>query len=133
MGWRLLRSRKAGVSAQDAVRHLMGMGFMEIRFTTHLIRREMQEEGPSSPLSYIERLRMIADVCHNLPGDFRWSSDQERERRAVESLRFHLRGLVYDDPVDSQAAQWVRTQLDEVGFDYLPLLPEQVRARLTEQ
>ncbi|GAA1277693.1 hypothetical protein Psi02_78910 [Planotetraspora silvatica] len=133
MGWRLLRSRKAGVSAQDAVRHLMGMGFIEIRFTTYLMRREMQGEEPSSPLSHLERIRMIADICHNLPGDFRWSSNQERERRAVESLRFHLRGLAYDDSTDSQAAQWVRMQLDEVGYDYLPLLSERVRAQLAQQ
>ena len=133
MGWRLLRSRKAGVSAQDAVRVLMALGFIEIRFTTHLVRRELEGEDLRSSLSHIERIRMIADVCHNLPGDLSSMSDRERERRAVESLKFHLRGLKHDDPADGQAAQWVRARLDEAGYDYLPLHSEHVRARLTQQ
>ena len=133
MGWRLLRSRKAGISAQDAVSDLMALGFIEIRFTTHLVRRELAGEDLSSSLSHIERIRMIANVCHNLPGDFSPTSDRERERRAVESLKFHLRGLEYDNPADGQAAQWVRARLDEVGYDYLPLLPERVTARLAQQ
>ncbi|SNT64027.1 hypothetical protein SAMN05216276_11099 [Streptosporangium subroseum] len=133
MGWRLLRSRKVGVSAQDAVRQLMALGFMEIRFTAHLVRQDWQSEEPGTSLSRIERMRMIADICHNLPGDFGPRSDRERERRAVESLRFHLRGLAYDDPADRQAAEWVRAQLDAVGYGYLSLLPERVRAQLAQQ
>ncbi|SDL46260.1 hypothetical protein SAMN05421874_12211 [Nonomuraea maritima] len=126
MSWRSLRSQKAGVSAQDAVRDLMALGFIEIRFTTHLLRRELAGDDLSSPLSHIERIRMIANVCHNLPGDLRPTNDRERERRAMESLKSHLRGLEHD----GQAAQWVRARLDELGYDYLPLLPEHVRARL---
>lgn len=130
MGWRLLRRREARLSAQTAVRYLMGRGFIEIRATTHIVRRELQGgEDLSSPLSRIDRIRMIADICHNLPADFRPGSDRERERRAVESLRFHLRKLEPDD----HGAQWVRTELDDLGYDYLPLLPEDVRVRLMQQ
>ncbi|MEU0486611.1 hypothetical protein ABZ260_46535, partial [Streptosporangium sp. NPDC006013] len=55
------------LSAQTAVRYLMGRGFIEIRATTHIVRRELQGEDLSSPLSRIDRIRMIADICHNLP------------------------------------------------------------------
>jgi hypothetical protein len=106
----------------------MGLAFIEIRVTAYMFRRELQGEELSGALSRIERIRMIADICHNLPGDFRPGSDRERERRAVESLKFHLRDLAPDD----QAAQWVRTNLDVVGYDCLPLLSEEARARLTQ-
>ena len=111
----------------------MALRFMEKRFTAHLVCRDWQGEEPDSSLSRIERMKMIADVCHNLPGDFGPRSDRERERRAVKSLRFHLQGLAYDDPADRQAAEWVRAQLDEVGYGYLSLLPERMRARLAQQ
>ncbi|MFC4533798.1 hypothetical protein [Sphaerisporangium dianthi] len=118
---------RGGRSAQDAVRHLMALGFMEIRATSHVIRREVQAGEGSGSLDHLARVRMIADICHNLPGDLRPVSRGERERRAIESLRFHLRELEPDD----QAAQWVRARLDELGYDYVPLLPDRAKWQRT--
>ncbi|MEV0151774.1 MULTISPECIES: hypothetical protein [unclassified Nonomuraea] len=106
----------------------MSRAFIEIRATTHMVNRELQTEDLASARDRVERIRLIADTCHNLPADFRPGSDREREQRAVESLKFHLREL---DP-DDHAAQRVQTELDDLGYDYLPLLPQHVRNRLTQ-
>ncbi|MFF4989156.1 hypothetical protein ACFY19_18320 [Streptosporangium saharense] len=115
--------------AEDAVRQLMTFGFVGIRSRTHLVRRELEVGNEAKALDWLMEIRYMADVCHNLPADLRPGSKQERETRAVESIKFHLRELEPDD----LAAQWVRECLDEIGYDYLPLLPEHVRRRLSEQ
>ncbi|WP_424536655.1 hypothetical protein ACOZ38_43460 [Sphaerisporangium viridialbum] len=112
-------------SAQEAVRLLMARGFIEIRATSHLVRKALEEGKPEKALHHVDHMGMIADICHNLPGDFFPKRGRERERRAVESLKFHLRELKPDD----DAAQWVRAELDEQGYDYAPLLPGQARWR----
>ncbi|WP_433514890.1 hypothetical protein ACQP2T_04280 [Nonomuraea sp. CA-143628] len=66
---------------------------------------------------------MIADVCHNLPGDFLPKSRRARERKAIESLRFHLREL---DP-DDRAAQWVAEHPESQGFDYVRVLRDRIK------
>ncbi|WP_433352973.1 hypothetical protein ACQP25_06825 [Microtetraspora malaysiensis] len=103
------------ISAQEAVIGLMSFAFIEIR-TMGYRRGPTLQEWPDGPEDYHEQIRMIADICHNLPGDLRPGSKRRRERKAIERLRFFLRGS--NDP----AAQWVRTRLDVLGYDYRPLL-----------
>ncbi|MFI6928073.1 hypothetical protein ACIBIZ_49645 [Nonomuraea spiralis] len=107
----------------------MTRAFIEIRATTHIVKRELQSEDLERARARIDRIRMIADICHNLPGDFRPGSEREREQRAMESLKWHLRELEPDD----RSALWVQTELDDFGYDYRPLLPQHVRDRLTQQ
>ncbi|GAA4197164.1 hypothetical protein GCM10022252_45690 [Streptosporangium oxazolinicum] len=62
MGWRLLNRG----ALSDGLR-----GFIEIRATTHIVRREAQGEGFGDPIGRIDRIRMIIDICHTLPANFR--------------------------------------------------------------
>lgn len=101
------------MSAQEAVIGLMSLAFVEIR--TMGYRREPME-WPDGPDDYHEQIRVIADMCHNLPVDLRSRSKRQRERRAIESLRFLLQRT------DGPYAQWIRTRLDMLGYDYHPLL-----------
>jgi hypothetical protein len=124
-----LRAKKVtsarGLSAQEAVRVLMAFGFTGIRSRSHLVRRELAAGNEEEALRWLDEIRVIANACHNLPADLRHGSRSERERRATENLRFHLRELAPDD----HEAQWVRETLDHFGFDYRYLLPENVRER----
>ncbi|GII87701.1 hypothetical protein Ssi03_56910 [Sphaerisporangium siamense] len=124
------RPKRVGdLTAEDAVRRLMALGFIGIRSRTHLVRRELESGSVAKALDCLAEIRRMADVCHNLPADLRPGSKREREARAVESIKFHLRELEPDD----QAAQWVRECLDALDYDYLPLLPKHVQRRLQQQ
>ncbi|MET9249662.1 hypothetical protein [Nonomuraea sp. NPDC003709] len=123
---RTARDRPAGLergSAQEAVRLLMAMGFMEIRADSHLVKRALAAGETDTALGHLEHMRMIADVCHNLPQDLFPKRRKIRERKAIESLRFHLREL---DP-DDRAAQWVVQQLEAQGFDYVRVLRDRIK------
>ncbi|MCT9934128.1 hypothetical protein N5079_28360 [Planotetraspora sp. A-T 1434] len=123
---RTARDRPAGLergSAQEAIRLLMARGFVEIRAVSHIVKRALAAGETDEALKHLEHLRMIADVCHNLPQDFYPKRPKIREREAIESLRFHLREL---DP-DDRAAQWVVRQLEDQGFDYVRVLRDRTK------
>ncbi|MFI6787395.1 hypothetical protein ACIBG4_08685 [Nonomuraea sp. NPDC050383] len=123
---RTARDRPAGLehgSAQEAIRVLMAMGFIELRAGSHLVKRALAAGETDAALTHLEHMRMIADVCHNLPKDFFPKRRKARERHAIESLRFQLREL---DP-DDRAAQWVVGQLESQGFDYVRVLRDRTR------
>ncbi|MET7463223.1 hypothetical protein [Nonomuraea sp. NPDC005501] len=118
--------RPAGLehgSAQEAIRVLMAMGFIELRAGSHLVKRALAAGETDAALTHLEHMRMIADVCHNLPKDFFPKRRKTRERHAIESLRFHLRELDSDD----RAAQWVVGQLERQGFDYVRVLRDRTK------
>ncbi len=103
------------ISAQEAVIGLMSLAFIEIRTISY--RRDLTLLGwIDGPEDYHEQIRVIADICHNLPGSLSSRSKRQRERRASESLRLLLLGA------DDAHTQWVRTRLDELGYDYHSLL-----------
>ncbi|MEQ4722413.1 hypothetical protein [Nonomuraea sp. B19D2] len=123
---RTARDRPAGLergSAQEAIRVLMAMGFIELRAGTHFVKRALAAGETDTALTQLEHMRMIADVCHNLPQDLSPKRRKTRERHAIESLRFHLREL---DP-DDRAAQWVVRQLEDQGFDYVRVLRDRTK------
>ncbi|MBN6057923.1 hypothetical protein JYK22_38740, partial [Nonomuraea sp. RK-328] len=123
---RTARDRPAGLergSAQEAVRGLMATGFVEIRAVSHLAERALADGETDTVLRHLEHMRMIANLCHNLPGDFLPKRRKARERKAIESLRFHLREL---DP-DDRAAQWVAGHLESRGFDYVRVLRDRIK------
>lgn len=123
---RTARDRPAGLergSAQEAVRGLMANAFIEIRAVSHLAELALAGGETDAALRHLEHMRMIANVCHNLSGDFLPKRHKDRERKAVESLRFHLREL---DP-DDRAAQWVAGHLESRGFDYVPVLRDRTK------
>ncbi|MEW9549682.1 hypothetical protein [Nonomuraea sp. NPDC050783] len=107
----------------------MTRAFIEIRATTHIVKRELPNEDLESAQAHVDRIRMIADICHNLPADFIPGSEREREQRAMDSLKWHLGEL---EPGD-RSALWVQSELDDFGYDYRPLLPQHVRDRLTQR
>ncbi|GAA3654937.1 hypothetical protein GCM10022224_017490 [Nonomuraea antimicrobica] len=122
---RTARDRPAGLergSAQEAVRGLMAKGFMEIRAVSHLAERALADGETDAALRHLEHMRMIANVCHNLPADFLPKRRKARERKVIESLRFHLRELGPDD----RAAQWVAGHLEGRGFDYVRVLRDRM-------
>ncbi|MFC0861868.1 hypothetical protein ACFHYQ_06130 [Sphaerimonospora cavernae] len=123
---RTARDRPAGLemgSAQEAIRLLMARGFVEIRADSHFVQRALAAGDMDAALRRLAQLRLIADVCHNLPHDFFPKRSKIRERKAIESLRFHLREL---DP-DDRAAQWVVRQLEDQGFDYVRVLRDRIK------
>ncbi|MBB4920603.1 hypothetical protein [Streptosporangium saharense] len=101
----------------------MAKGFVEIRAVSHLAERALVDGKIDTALRHLEHMRMIADVCHNLPGDFLPKRRKARERKAIKSLRFHLREL---DP-DDRAAQWVAEHLESAGFDYVRVLRDRIK------
>lgn len=123
---RAVPDRPAGLergSAQEAIRVLMAKGFIDIRALSHLVKKALADGDMDTALGHLERMRMIANVCHNLPGDFQPRRSKVRERKAIESLRFLLREL---DPGD-RAAQWVAGQLEDRGFDYVRVLQDRIK------
>lgn len=101
----------------------MTMGFIELRAGSHFVKQALAAGDADTALTRLEHMRMIADVCHNLPQDFFPKRRKMRERKAVESLRFHLREL---DP-DDRAAHWVVRQLEDQGFDYVRVLRDRTK------
>ncbi|SDI00466.1 hypothetical protein SAMN05421505_13020 [Sinosporangium album] len=101
----------------------MAKGFIDIRALSHLVKKALADGDMDTALGHLERMRMIANVCHNLPGDFQPRRSKVRERKAIESLRFLLREL---DPGD-RAAQWVAGQLEDRGFDYVRVLQDRIK------
>lgn len=123
---RTARDRPVGLergSAQEAIRLLMANGFIEIRAASHLVERALAAGEPDTALRHLKQMRMIASLCHNLPQDLFPKRFRIRERRAIESLRFHLREL---DP-DDRAAQWVVGRLEAQGFDYARVLRDRIK------
>ncbi|MEV0351088.1 hypothetical protein AB0H88_35345 [Nonomuraea sp. NPDC050680] len=123
---RTARDRPAGLehgSAQEAIRVIMAMGFIELRAGSHFVKRALAAGETDAALTHLEEMRVIADVCHNLPQDFVPKRRKTRERHAIASLRFHLREL---DP-DDRAAQWVVRQLQDQGFDYVRVLRDRTK------
>lgn len=108
------------MSAQEAVIGLMSLAFIEIR-TMGYRRGPTLMEWPDGPEDYHEQMRVIADICHNLPGDLQARSKRKRERRAIESLRSHLQRT------DGPYAQWIRTRLDVLAREeHGPLAPQRM-------
>ncbi|GAA3473364.1 hypothetical protein GCM10018965_079170 [Nonomuraea roseola] len=101
----------------------MARGFVEIRACSHLVKDALAAGKTDTALRHLEHMRMIANVCHNLPQDFHPKRPKIRERKAIESLRFHLREL---DP-DDRAAQWVMRQLEDQGFDHVRVLRDRTK------
>ncbi|MFI7697036.1 hypothetical protein ACIBQ6_48785 [Nonomuraea sp. NPDC049655] len=127
---RTARDRPAGLergSAQEAIRLLMASGFIEIRARSHLVEHALADRETDAALRHLKQMRMIANLCHNLPQNFFPKRAKARERLAIESLRFHLREL---DP-DDRAAQWVVRQLEAQGFDYVRVLRDRIKWRHT--
>ncbi|MFI7538718.1 hypothetical protein [Streptosporangium sp. NPDC049376] len=79
----------------------MAKGFVEIRAVSHLAERALADGETDTALRHLEHMRVIADVCHNLPGDFLPKRREVRERKAVKSLRFHFWELDPGDRVPS--------------------------------
>ncbi|GAA1632095.1 hypothetical protein GCM10009733_031240 [Nonomuraea maheshkhaliensis] len=106
------------MSAQEAVLSLMSLAFIEIRYLARMrqVHRSVDEDFPAD---FIEQIRLIADLCHNLPGDFSARGKRERERRATASLKFFLRRP------ESHHSRWVKEHLTELGYDYSHLLEPQ--------
>ncbi|MEW1844532.1 hypothetical protein AB0392_41870 [Nonomuraea angiospora] len=106
------------MSAQEAVLSLMSFAFIEIRYMARMgqAHRPADEDFPAD---FVEQIRLIADLCHNLPGDFRPRRKRERERRAIASLKFLLQRP------ESHHSRWVKEHLTELRYDYSHLLEGQ--------
>jgi hypothetical protein len=69
--------------------------------------------GPDD--NYYERIRVIADACHNLPILLGTARRRVRRRKAVRQLEY-----LWKTASEEQLA-WLHTRLDKANYDYASL------------
>lgn len=78
-------SRRDARLDRDIAALLAARAFTEIRYLAGDVRRSSEDRSPEEDL---DRIRFLADLCHNMPGIARprpWRpSRQERRRKAEE-------------------------------------------------
>ncbi|TDB81430.1 hypothetical protein E1264_32715 [Actinomadura sp. KC216] len=96
---------------------LLSIAALDIRAMAS--RRRTYGDHPAD--DYHERIRSLADACHNLPGPLHIRHKRERRRAADNTLEY-----LWKTASDTQVA-WMRITLGKIGFNYRHL--DDLRAR----
>lgn len=101
-----IRRRRQNHAADHAARELLHNALLQIRTMAYLRR-----DSSDPTADYIERIRMIADICHHLPG----SLGSGRSRTDIPPFLYMW--------MTASVAQrsWLREQWTRMGYDFSDL------------
>ncbi|MCO6004497.1 hypothetical protein NE236_05840 [Actinoallomurus purpureus] len=99
-------------SPEEAIAHLLWLACIEIRHIAARGRNAATTEPEGPAKNGYERIRAIADACHNLPMLLGQSRKRVRRRAAVRQLEY-----LWKTATDEQLA-WLHAGLDKIEYDY---------------
>jgi hypothetical protein len=120
-------SRARGRAAQrdrDIAALLSAKAFVEIRYLAGQLRRNPEEHSAEEVL---DRIRFLANLCHNLPGASRPRRHRPSRRGAPRSIREQA---LTDRPMSwtwntagSEGQAWILREIEEDGWTWTPPPP----------
>ncbi len=118
---RRARARARATAAdRDVAAFLAGRAFLAIRYTAW---RALNEPGRTTPEEALERVKFLANLCHNMPGiaiPSTWKPARSSGMtRREEAMRDRPMSWTWNTAgPDGQA--WILQKLDEIGYRWTP-------------
>jgi hypothetical protein len=117
--------RRSQTSPEEAIARLLWAACIDIRHMAARGRNATASASTDPDDNYYERIRVIADACHNLPILLGTARRRVRRRAAVRQLEY-----LWKTASDEQLA-WLHAKLDKIGYDYAEL--DALRAKSIEE
>lgn len=116
-----LRKRRGSADVDDVAlaAYLSAMAFIEIRY---LAGRALRDEVP--PAEALARIRMLADLCHNMPSSGRpWPGRRRRQLTSIEqAMRARRMSWVWNS-ANAEKRAWMLGHIEKAGFQWTPPPP----------
>jgi hypothetical protein len=119
------KMRRSETSPEEVIAYLLYWACIDIRHLAARGRNATASTSTDPDDNYYERIRLIADACHNLPILLGTARRRARRRAAVRRLEY-----LWKSASDEQLV-WLHTRLDRINYDYAEL--DAIRAKSIEE
>jgi hypothetical protein len=117
--------RRSQTSPEEVIAYLLYWACIDIRHMAARGRNAIASSSTDTDDNYYERIRLIADACHNLPTLLGTARRRARRRDAVRRLQY-----LWKTASDEQLL-WLHSRLDRINYDYAAL--DAIRAKSSEE